>query len=103
MRPRDVQMDSWYSGVENLKAIRALGWHFLTRLKSNRLVNPDGKGNVPISEVEIGEEGRVVHLKRLEAYRLRSELSWYEAKGRIVREAIRAHLRCPLYIIQPTA
>ena len=39
----------------------------------------------------------------LEAYRLRSGLSWYEAKGRIVREAIRAHLRCPLCIIQPNA
>jgi len=181
MRPRYVQMDSWYCGVENLKAIRTVGWHFLTRLKSNRLVNPDGKGNVPISEVEIGEEGRVVHLKafgfvkvfrtvspngdaeywatddlemteaqrasleqmgwgieeyhrglkqfcgveraqvrkavawmghlqsalraflRLEAYRLRSGLSWYEAKQRIVREAIRAYLRHPLYIIQPTA
>lgn len=39
----------------------------------------------------------------LEAYRLRSEVSWYQAKQRIVREAIRAYLRCPLYIIQPTA
>jgi len=39
----------------------------------------------------------------LEAYRLRSGLSWYEAKQRIVREAIRAYLRHPLYIIQPTA
>lgn len=61
--PESVLMDSWYSGVANLKAIRALGWHFLTRLKSNRLVNPDGKGNVPISMVEIGAQGRVVHLK----------------------------------------
>ncbi|GIV18468.1 MAG: hypothetical protein KatS3mg023_0219 [Armatimonadota bacterium] len=61
--PKSVQMDSWSSGVENLKAIRALGWHFLTRLKSNRLVNPDGKGNVPLGTVEIGAQGRIVHLK----------------------------------------
>lgn len=31
--------------------------------RSNRLVNPDGKGNVPISEVEIPPQGRVVHLR----------------------------------------
>ncbi len=59
--PKYVQMDSWYCGVENLKAIRALGWHFLRRLKSNRLVNPDGKGNV--GTVERGAQGRIVHLK----------------------------------------
>ncbi|GIV19900.1 MAG: hypothetical protein KatS3mg023_1651 [Armatimonadota bacterium] len=50
---------SWYSGVENLKAIRALGWHFVTRLKSN----PDGKGDVPLGAVEIGAQGRIVPLK----------------------------------------
>jgi hypothetical protein len=27
------------------------------------LVNPDGKGNIPISQVEIPPEGQVVHLK----------------------------------------
>ena len=179
--PEYVLMDSWYSGVENLKAIRAVGWHFLTRLKSNRLVNADGKGNVPLSTVEIGVEGRVVHLKafgfvrvfrtvspngdaeywatddlemteaqraslerlgwgieeyhrglkqccgveraqvrkalawlghlqcalraflRLEVYRLRGGVSWYEAKQRIIREAVRAYLRNPLYVVQPTA
>jgi hypothetical protein len=35
----------------------------LERLKSNRRVNPDGRGNVPIREVEIPAEGRVVHLR----------------------------------------
>jgi len=29
------------------------GWFFLTRLKSDRLVDPDGQGNRPIREVEI--------------------------------------------------
>ncbi|GIW36967.1 MAG: hypothetical protein KatS3mg073_1112 [Meiothermus sp.] len=61
--PEYVLMDSWYAGLENLKQIRDLGWLFLTRLKDNRLVNPDGKGNVPIGAVEIPGEGRVVHLK----------------------------------------
>lgn len=35
----------------------------LTRLKRNRLVNPDRTGNRPIGEVDITELGRVVHLK----------------------------------------
>ena len=61
--PEYVLMDSWYSALKNLKLIASFGWFFLTRLKSNRLVNPDGGGNVPISSVEIPEEGRVVHLK----------------------------------------
>jgi len=59
--PEYVMMDSWYSGLENLKLIASLGW-FLSRIKSNRIVNPDGKGNRPIREVEIPPEGRVVHL-----------------------------------------
>lgn len=59
--PAYVLMDSWYSGLANLKLIAHLGWFFLTRLKSNRQVNPDGQGNVPVSEVEILPEGRVVH------------------------------------------
>jgi len=32
-------------------------------LKSNRLVNPDGKENIPISQAEIPPGGQVVHLK----------------------------------------
>jgi hypothetical protein len=61
--PEYVLMDSWYAGLENLKQIRDFGWLFLTRLKGNRLVNPDGQGNVPIGAVEIPGEGRVVHLR----------------------------------------
>jgi len=56
-------MDRRYSSLENLKIIVSFGWFFLTRLKSNRLVNPDGKGNQPICEVDIPANGRVVHLK----------------------------------------
>jgi hypothetical protein len=58
-----VLFDSWYASLRNLKSIRDYGWHWLTRLKSNRLVNPDGEGNIPISQVAIPPEGRVVHLK----------------------------------------
>lgn len=61
--PSCVLFDSWYSGLENLKTIRKYGWYWLTRLKSNRLVNPDGKTNVPVSSVRTTETGKVVHLK----------------------------------------
>jgi IS4 transposase len=48
---------------ENLKAIRKKEWHFLTRLKKNRLVNPDKKKNVPFETVDIPHKGLVFHLK----------------------------------------
>jgi hypothetical protein len=179
--PEYVLFDSWYASLENLKKTRARGWKWLCRLKSNRLVNPDGSGNVAIKEIEIPPEGRVVHLKgygmvkvfrtvatnggaehwatddlsmseerreelegwgwgietyhrgikqccgieraqvraakaqrahfgfalraflRLEAHRLRTGISWYEAKTGIVREAIRAYLELPLYRLPSTA
>jgi putative transposase len=61
--PACVVFDSWYAGLENLKLIRSLGWIWLTRLKSNRKVNPDRTGLRAVSEVEVGEAGRVVWLE----------------------------------------
>ena len=62
-RPQYVCFDSWYSSLANLKAVRGHGWHFLTRLKSNRQVNPDGKDNVAVESIDIPADGREVHLK----------------------------------------
>lgn len=61
--PRYVCFDSWYSSLDNLKAVRMHGWFLLTRLKHNRLINPDGHGNVPLSSIDIPGHGRQVHLK----------------------------------------
>lgn len=61
--PRMVCFDSWYSSAENLKLVRGLGWHFLTRLKGNRLVNPDKLGLQAITEIALDETGRLVWLK----------------------------------------
>jgi DDE family transposase len=61
--PRLILFDGWYAGLENLKAVRGHGWYWLTRFKSNRLVNPDDTGNVPIETLVIPPEGREVHLK----------------------------------------
>jgi putative transposase len=61
--PRFVAFDSWYSSLENLKTVRSLDWHWLTRLKSNRQVNPDGSDNRAVRECDISADGTVVHWK----------------------------------------
>jgi hypothetical protein len=179
--PCFVLFDSWYASLENLKELCRLGWRWLVRLKSNRLVNPDGQGNRAICQVDIPPEGRVVHLKgygfikvfrtvsadgdaeywasdvlqmsedqrealekqgwgiesyhrglkqccgveraqvrkaqaqkehlllalraflRLESHRLRTGVSWYEAKLLIIRDAVRAYLAHPFYSLTLTA
>lgn len=174
-QPEMVCFDSWYASLKNLKKVRALGWHFLTCLKSNRLVDPDRSGNRSISEVDVPEGGRVVHLMgygmikvfkivsqdgdikyyassmlemnelkwlsfkerywmievyhrglkqycgvekcqtrlgvaqenhiglsiraflRLERFSFKTGISWFEAKIRIVREAVRRYIKRPIY------
>jgi hypothetical protein len=61
--PACVLFDRWYGSLANLKAVRALGWHWLTQLKPNRLVNPDGAGRVPVSAAGVTAAGTVVHLQ----------------------------------------
>ena len=61
--PELVAFDSWYAALKNLKLVRQFEWHWLTQLKRNRLVDPDGSGNRPISEIDIPQHGRHVHLK----------------------------------------
>ena len=61
--PECVTFDSWFSSLANLKHIRQLGWVWLTRLKRNRLVNPDGRGNCPLQQLELAATGTKVHLK----------------------------------------
>jgi len=40
---------------------------------------------------------------RLELYRLMTGMSWYEAKARIVRDAVRSYIAHPVYILGSTA
>jgi hypothetical protein len=61
--PRLVAFDSWYAALANLKLVREMEWYWLTRLMTNRLVDPDGAGNRPVSEIQIPLHGRRVHLK----------------------------------------
>lgn len=61
-RPRCVVFDGWYSSLDNLKLIRNCGWVWLTRLKSNRLVNPNREGTRALKDTVIGAAGTEVWL-----------------------------------------
>jgi hypothetical protein len=61
--PACVCFDAWYSGKDNLKAVRACGWRFLCQVRSNRRVNWERIGNRPIAELPIAASGTVVHLE----------------------------------------
>ena len=61
--PECVLFDGWYSSLSNLKQLRTLGWHWLTRLKANRRVNPDRTGLRGVGECVIAATGTVVHLE----------------------------------------
>jgi putative transposase len=59
--PLYVLLDSWYSGLDNLKAIRGQGWQWITNLKSNRLVSPTRGTYVAVSDLDL-DEGTVKHV-----------------------------------------
>lgn len=61
--PECVIFDSWYASLPNRKLICELGWRWLTRLKPNRLVNPDGQGNRALDQLALSAAGTRVHLK----------------------------------------
>jgi hypothetical protein len=61
--PDCVTFDAWYSSKENLKAILAKKWRFLTQVRCNRKVNLNRQGNRPIQELPISPGGTIVHLE----------------------------------------
>lgn len=63
LRPRCVLFDEWYSGKDNLKVVRGLGWTFLCQVRRNRRVNPDRTGNRPIEQCAVAATGTVVHVE----------------------------------------
>ena len=54
-----VIFDTWYSSLNNLKAVRCLGKQWVAGLKANRKVNK----SETLRDLEIPDEGRVVHLR----------------------------------------
>ena len=61
--PECVAFDSWYGSLENLKLIRGFRWRWVTQLKKNRRVNPDGTGNRAVEQCALAETGTDVHLE----------------------------------------
>jgi hypothetical protein len=61
--PAMVAFDGWYSSLDNLKLLRSLGWHWLTRLKGNRQVSLRAGLHQAIAELDIPAMGLVVHLR----------------------------------------
>ncbi|HXG85488.1 MAG TPA: transposase [Pyrinomonadaceae bacterium] len=74
--PELVCFDSWYGSVENLKLVRALGWHFLTRLKSNRQIRINQSRLQAVSEAGLGGgDGTICWLKgfgEIKVFRVRA-------------------------------
>jgi hypothetical protein len=180
--PELVCFDSWYGSIENLKLVRSCGWHFLTRLRSNRQINVNRSGLQAVSSAGLcGGDGTIVWLKgfgeikvfrvrvtddaseywatslnrmteaeretaaksawriemyhralkqqclieraqcrrlrpvlnhiglcirafvRIENHCYRENISWIEAKTSIIRDAVRAYLSNPRYLLIPTA
>ena len=62
--PELVCFDSWYASIENLKLVRSLGWHFLTRLKANRQIRVNQGKLQAVSEAGLcGGDGTRCWLK----------------------------------------
>ena len=61
-RPRAVLFDGWYASVENLKAVRDLGWTFVTRFKGNRKVRVDRGAAAALAGQPVAPSGTVVWL-----------------------------------------
>ena len=59
LEPEAVVVDTWYSSLDNLKAIRSHGWVWVAPLRKNRAVNR----NVKLESLEIPEEGLSIHLR----------------------------------------
>lgn len=51
-KPDYVMADSWYSSLDNMKAIKSLGWHFIFGLKENRMVNETQGSYVAVSALD---------------------------------------------------
>lgn len=89
LEPAYVAFDSWYAGLDNLKQIRQLQWRFLTRLKSNRRVNPDRLGQIEVSTLQVPPEGAVVQLKGFGLVRVFQK---NDAAGEVEHWATNLHL-----------
>ena len=53
-KPRYIMMDSWYSGIENLKLIsKDLKWSFICNIACNRVVSPSKGAYCAVSDLDL--------------------------------------------------
>jgi putative transposase len=61
--PRYVLFDNWYASLENLKQVRDFGWHWLTRLRADRVVSGEDRRPGPLGEMGVSDLGTVLYLR----------------------------------------
>ncbi|MCX9011020.1 MAG: transposase [Candidatus Methanoperedens sp.] len=54
--PLYILIDSWYSGISNLKLVRKFGWNFICNLKSNRKVSVIQGTYIPVADLDLAEK-----------------------------------------------
>ena len=90
LHPKLVCFDSWYASIDNLKLVRVLGWHFLTRLKANRQIRVGGSTLQAVSETGLcGGDGTICWLKgfgEIKVFRVRATDSTSEYWATSLRE-----------------
>jgi putative transposase len=61
--PKYVLFDTWYASLENLKQVRDSGWHWLTRLRGDRIVSGEDRRAGPLGKRAVSDSGTVLHLR----------------------------------------
>lgn len=64
LEPHAVTTDAWYSSKRNLKFFKNKELEFLTGIAKNRLCSVDGKNFTQVQNLEIPDNGLIVHLKK---------------------------------------
>jgi Transposase DDE domain len=64
LKPKAITTDAWYSSRKNLKFFKNKGLEFLTGIAKNRLCSVDGKNYTQVQNIEIPDNGLIVHLKK---------------------------------------
>lgn len=65
LQPKTVTTDSWYSSRENLKFLKNKDLGFLMGIAKNRSCSINGREYTQVQNLEIPDEGLMVHLKTL--------------------------------------
>ncbi len=63
LQPEMVTGDAWYSALKNLKFLKNRGLGFLMGIAKNRKVSTDGKNYTQVKNLEMLDQGLVIHLK----------------------------------------